>query len=514
MQFTSDIPIRLGQVIEGKYRIERILGQGGMGVVVQATHLVLEQCVAMKFLLPSVATNEEVAARFLREAKAAIKIRSEHVARIMDVSGTDTDIPFLVMEYLHGKDLSAIIKQRGSLPFRDAVGYVLQACEALGEAHAQGIVHRDLKPANLFLTTRADGTDCVKVLDFGISKVAAGGDGSSLTRTRGMMGSPLYMSPEQARSARDATTRSDIWSMGIVLYELLTGSTPFKGESVMELCSDLLNTFPPPPSSLRPELPEALDAVVMRCIEKEPSNRFDNVAELAGALVPFGVEGAWESARVTARVLGIRPLAGAGRVVEMPPTEPVPQLKPTLPEGSPVVPPRADETVGSWGATHRSLRVKSKAGTKVAIVAAGLAIVSLIVGASLFWLRSSSSATAGAQDGEQVGLVASTSPRPAGSSAPARPDSTEPDASNERGPSAAASNAKTPPAAASSSAPLSITRPPPRPPVVRVEPPALTRPPPRPPAVRVEPPALTKPPPSTDQPPAPKSDLDLFNDNK
>ena len=497
MQFTSDIPIHLGQVIEGKYRIDRILGQGGMGVVVQATHLVLEQRVAMKFLLPSVATNEEVAARFLREAKAAIKIRSEHVARIMDVSGTDSDIPFLVMEYLHGKDLSAIIKQRGPLPVRDAVDYVLHACEALGEAHAQGIVHRDLKPANLFLTTRADGTDCVKVLDFGISKVAAGGDGSSLTRTRGMMGSPLYMSPEQARSARDATTQSDIWSMGIVLYELLTGRTPFKGESVMELCSDLLNTFPPPPSELRPELPKGLDAAVMRCIEKEPSNRFNNVAELAGALAPFGAAGAWESARVTARVLGLHPLAGAGQVVEMPPTEPVPQLKSTLPETPLAAPPRVGETVGSWGATHPSLQVKSKAGPKVAIAVAGLAIVSLVVGAGLFWLRSSSSVTAGAQDGEQVGLVASTLPQPGGASASVWPAFVEPDSSNERAPSTATSNAPTPPAVASSSAPLSITRPPPRPP-----------------AVRVQPPAPTKPPSTTHQPPAPKSDLDLFNDNK
>src|SRR5882724_4843576 len=215
---------REGDVLAGKFRIERVLGVGGMGMVVSAMHIHLDERVAIKFLLPEALSNGEAVARFGREARAAVKIRSEHVARVTDVGALDTGAPYMVMELLRGQDLSQLLRDQGALSVHLAVLYVLQACEALAEAHAIGIVHRDLKPANLFLTSRADGSPCVKVLDFGISKVtSASGSGSDMgmTRTQSIMGSPLYMSPEQMASSRDVDQRADIWAVGCVLYELV-----------------------------------------------------------------------------------------------------------------------------------------------------------------------------------------------------------------------------------------------------------------------------------------------------
>ena len=241
LESTEGLP-QPGDVLAGKYRVERVLGSGGMGVVVAAMHLTLQERVALKFLLPEGAKKEETVTRFLREARAAAKIKSEHVARVSDVGTLESGAPYLVMEYLDGSDLSALLRRDGPLPPRDAVEYVLQACEALAEAHAVGIVHRDLKPANLFLARHAGGAPRIKVLDFGISKLTARDpsmppDDPSMTRTRAWLGSPLYMSPEQMRSARDVDTRTDIWALGVILYELLSGKPPFDGETFPELCA-------------------------------------------------------------------------------------------------------------------------------------------------------------------------------------------------------------------------------------------------------------------------------------
>jgi serine/threonine-protein kinase len=286
-------PVMEGQVVGGKYRVERVLGEGGMGVVVAATHLQLKERVALKFLLVEVAEGSERTARFLREAQAAVKIKSEHVARVSDVGTLDGGAPFLVMEYLEGEDLDALLQKRGPLPPAEAVEYVLQACDAIAEAHRAGIVHRDLKPANLFLTSRSDGSPCVKVLDFGISKVS--GEGASLTKTSGYLGTPLYMSPEQLRSARSVDGRSDIWALGIILFELCTGLSPFDAQSVPELCSMILTATPARLRAIRPELPEGLDAVVARCLKKDVEDRFATIADLAEALAPFVPEHARHS---------------------------------------------------------------------------------------------------------------------------------------------------------------------------------------------------------------------------
>ncbi|HVJ20233.1 MAG TPA: serine/threonine-protein kinase, partial [Polyangiaceae bacterium] len=221
MDAAETAPVREGDLLAGKYRVERVIGVGGMGVVVAARHLHLDVRVALKFLLPSLKQDGEIVARFLREGQAAARIKSEHVGRIMDVGSFDDGSPYLVMEYLEGRDLAAELASRGRLSVAEAVAHVLQALEALAEAHQSGIVHRDLKPSNLFLTRRADGSALIKVLDFGISKAAFGEGGEAvLTRSQGIMGSPQYMSPEQIRSAKRVDQRSDIWSTGVILHEL------------------------------------------------------------------------------------------------------------------------------------------------------------------------------------------------------------------------------------------------------------------------------------------------------
>ena len=281
----SDSPVKTGEILAGKYRVERVLGMGAMGVVVAATHLGLGQLVALKFMLPSRAANKEQTERFLREAKVAVKLRSQHSARVLDVGVLDSGAPYLVMELLEGRDLAALLESGTTIAVADAVEYLLHVCEAMGEAHASGIVHRDLKPANLFLTTDTGGAPCVKVLDFGVSKLT--GAEMALTGTVQALGSPLYMSPEQMQAARDVDGRSDIWSLGIVLFELLGGRTPFHAETLPELCTKVFFGEPLPLTSLRPDVPPALIAVILGCLEKDRARRFQNVAALAAALAPF-----------------------------------------------------------------------------------------------------------------------------------------------------------------------------------------------------------------------------------
>ncbi|MCB9587860.1 MAG: serine/threonine protein kinase [Polyangiaceae bacterium] len=304
-----DVEVKPGDVLAGKYRVEKVLGAGGMGVVVQATHVVLNDRVALKFLLPAVAKHENTAARFLREAQAAVRIKSPHVARVIDV-GTmeDTGSPYMVMEYLEGKDLSEIVESEGPLDIGLAALYTLQVCEALAAAHSAGVVHRDIKPANIFLTRGGDGSPIAKVLDFGISKVTSDMGVSSLTQTQVSMGSPLYMSPEQMRSARDVDARADIWSLGVVLYEMLTGTLPFVADSMPQLCALVLENTAPPMRIVRPDLPEDLEPVVAKCLEKDAAKRYQSVGELAMDLGPYaGDIGVSSAARV------VRILEGGGR---------------------------------------------------------------------------------------------------------------------------------------------------------------------------------------------------------
>ncbi|MEO8701293.1 MAG: serine/threonine-protein kinase [Kofleriaceae bacterium] len=287
-------PLRAGDMVAGKYRLEHEIGSGGMGVVFAAQHVQLDQRVALKFLFVEAAQNAEIVERFKREARAAVKIQSEHVARVMDIGVlAESGTPYIVMEYLEGDDLENVVKASGPLPIHDAVRYLLQACEALAEVHALGVVHRDIKPANLFLAARADGSSIVKLLDFGISKAApAWTDANdSLTNTAAVIGSPRYMSPEQLRSSRDVDMRSDVWALGVTLFELLGGTSPFARGTMPEVCASILKDEPLSLAGLRPGIPAELEGVIRRCLSKSADGRYRNVAELAMALRPFGQHG-------------------------------------------------------------------------------------------------------------------------------------------------------------------------------------------------------------------------------
>jgi serine/threonine-protein kinase len=271
-----------GEILLGRYRVERVLGEGGMGVVLAARHIDLGELFAIKLLRRGVVSNATMLSRFIREARAAARLTSDHVARVHDVGRLDNGKPYMVMEYLEGSDLSQVIRDHGALPLEDAANLVHQACDAIAEAHAFGIVHRDLKLANLFLTRRRNGKPCLKVLDFGISKQIDVAE--QLTKTGSIIGSPRYMSPEQMNDPKTVDGRSDIWAMGVVLHELTTGKAPFDGEGLQELIINVLTAVPDPPSRLRPELPAALDEVVARCLCKSREGRYATIEALAEAV--------------------------------------------------------------------------------------------------------------------------------------------------------------------------------------------------------------------------------------
>jgi len=312
--------LKVGDLLAGKYRVERILGEGGMGVVVAAHHELLDQHVAVKLLYQDIA-DREAQSRLLLEARACAKLQSDHVARVVDVDTGADGLPFIVMELLEGADLCQIADARGALPRWLVVDYVLQALEGLAHAHSRGIVHRDLKPSNLFLANKPDGTQIIKILDFGISKSTdpvLDGQGErkkamQLTGGKAVLGSPPYMSPEQVRSPKTVDSRTDIWSLGIVMYELLTNSMPFGGDEMNETFAQILEKEPQPIRQIVHGVPEGLERIVMRCLAKNRDNRFADVSELARALVAFG-SGTWmQSAdRVQATMTRIQEEASSG----------------------------------------------------------------------------------------------------------------------------------------------------------------------------------------------------------
>jgi serine/threonine-protein kinase len=342
--------VSVGVVLAGKYRIERRLGVGGMGYVMAARHLELDEDVALKFLLPAALAIPELVARFRREARAAVKIKSEHVCRVLDVASSDEFGPYMVMELLHGEDLGTSLRRRGPLPWREAVGYVLQALVALAEAHARGIVHRDLKPSNLFVSERSDGSALVKLLDFGISKIVGDVHGElTATATPGALGSYAYMSPEQARNAKDVDGRADIWAIGVLLHKLAAGRGPFEAQTASEYIAKIVADEPAPLRWHAPDAPVDLEAIVLRCLRKDRSTRYATVAELAAALAPLvpderllcekiarvGARTEWRTASVRTSDPQIEPTpSGAHRATAASAASTVPRAAPSDPRAS------------------------------------------------------------------------------------------------------------------------------------------------------------------------------------
>jgi serine/threonine protein kinase len=337
-------------VVDGKYRVDKVIGEGGMGVVVSATHLGLEQEVAIKFLLPEAMRNPVAVERFLREAKVAAKVRSDYVARVHDVGTLEDEggVPYIVMEHLEGSDLGQLIDAEGALPIEDACEMAVQACEALTEVHAAGIVHRDLKPSNLFVTRRADGAPAVKLLDFGISKLTLGGDepgvDPALTQTATIMGSPSYMSPEQLKSTKEVDARADVWSLGAVLYEAITGKPAFRGESLPQVCAMIASEDPALPSSRRDGIPLELERTLLRCLEKNPDKRA-TLLDLARSVATYAPD------RARSSLERIEAMAGGGG-------EPRPRAATRAEKSLPIIALTGERlrTMSSWGRDKRGKR--------------------------------------------------------------------------------------------------------------------------------------------------------------
>ncbi|HEX9618538.1 MAG TPA: protein kinase [Polyangiaceae bacterium] len=373
--------VNIGDVIDGKYRVDAILGRGAMGLVVAAWHLELEEPVAVKLLLAKNVNWEEVSERFRQEARAAAKVKSEHVARVFDVGTTSTGFLYMVMEYLEGHTLTRELEQNGPPAIALAVQYVMQAGEAVAQAHAVGLVHRDLKPENLFLARQLDGSAIIKVLDFGISKARAGSfmKEMSLTGTSWMMGSPLYMSPEQMRSARDVDEGTDIWALGAILYELIAGRPPFVADCLPDLCQTVLYERPPLLTPLRNGVSEALEEIVFRCLRKKREERWPSVAALTEALAQHAPDEARVHATRATRILTATNL-GRSRIEYPPKSAPgigAPLATTASPPAAQEPEPGSLQPVATWTATNRASRNVTR---PILVAALSVGLLLLVVG--------------------------------------------------------------------------------------------------------------------------------------
>ncbi|UQA57221.1 serine/threonine-protein kinase [Polyangium aurulentum] len=458
----QDAPVSQGDVIGGRYRIENLLGEGGMGVVVAATHVELLEPRAVKFMRPSASESPDAVMRFLREARAAARLKGEHIAKVYDAGRLESGAPYMVMEYLEGSDLRSLLKQRTTLPVDEAALYVLQACEALAEAHSNGIVHRDLKPGNLFLTRRPDGSPCIKVLDFGISKVLGPSQLEiQTTRSNVVLGTPSYMSPEQMKSPKSVDYRSDVWSLGVILYRMVTGNVPFPADNLPELISSML-TEPAPPSRQRPSLPPEIDRIVLRCLQRRAEDRFQTVAELAAALVPLAAKGAEHSVERIERLLASPPASGRAALPSPLPPRPFVEAADEI-ETRPEIaaPPRAK--VLRLDSCTSTLRSPTPERAPLAIVAFGVvgAFALGLAGAAALWYHPAPPAAAPASQPAQT-APADPSPAPqpaqAPSASPSPPSAPSEAATPVRGPTRASSAPKESKATRAASDPFGRSR--------------------------------------------------------
>jgi serine/threonine-protein kinase len=436
---TADIPERdilegvpeSGELVLEKYRIERMIGQGAMGVVMEARFVQLDERVAIKFLLPALGANEEAISRFQREAKVLFKIKSEHVCRVLDVGQLPNGVPFIVMEYLEGHDLANELFGKRGLPIELALHFMMDACLGLGEAHARGIVHRDLKPENLFLG-EAHGEPCIKVLDFGLSKFSRvsveGRRERKLTAQQQVMGTPQYMAPEQWLSSASVGPAADQWALGAILFEMCTGAPPFDAEDIGRICTLTLKAPTPKLSAQCRDAPAGLDAIIERVLAKQPIDRYPHVGALAVALAPFCAAGALEAAeRLSTRLDNAPPHDAPMRL-------PLAATPPSLPS-------RVRTTLRM--ARESSLRLFAENR-----IARWSLIVSLatLVGVGLVWLTRNNGPVASPRP-DTVSTPANTT-TPRAPSAPATPSAEEPPPPPEEEPAPTARSKSKPPRAA------------------------------------------------------------------
>lgn len=422
-----EVDVRLprpGDVLVAKYRIERVIGEGAMGVVYAAHHELLDMPVALKMLHPD-AVEEESIVRFLHEAKVCARIRSEHVCAVVDVGLLDEGTPYLAMELLHGTDLANVLARKRRLPLETAIDYCLQALDGLEHAHAAGAVHRDLKPTNLFLhTPEGGGREVLKVIDFGVCKsdLMLG-----MTRVGAFIGSPYYMSPEQIMDAARVDGRTDVWSIGVVLYEMLAGAMPFEGETMAEVVQKILEDAPAALLDRRPDLPRELSAIVNRCLRRSPDERYATAGELARALAPYGssaAAGASDFARAATLPMDVRAPTGAAAgpssvpPVAMSPSTPPPPA-PGAATGTSSPPSMTPCTSSARVPAHRSAR------RSWVLYGAASAAVAVIVGVATFGVvdrvlpRTASTGSTGAAAGERAADALDTPPTSAVEGAPA-----------------------------------------------------------------------------------------------
>ena len=393
-------PLEVGGVVADKYCIERLIGEGGMGFVFEATHLQLGHRVALKVLNSAVMADREVMERFLREGRALARLSGEHIARVSDVGTLATGEPYLVMEFLEGRDLARELSARGPLPLADVIEYIAQACEALAEAHVRGIVHRDLKPANLFLTQKLDGEASIKVLDFGISKFTSQDDGDidseNITVTSSLVGTPKYMSPEQIQDSRNVDSRTDIWGLGTIFYELLTQTRPFAAPSLALVCVKILHEEIPAPSTIKKDIPPAVDEIIARCLKKAPGERYQSVGELVEALFALSPSVKASATRVT-RILAARSKSIADSSGSVPGImRPIPVPPDSSQQVLGLTPSNVREVQNAENATLAAATLietssKKKSRMPIVIAAGGAAVVLAVV---LFFAFHSSSSTA------------------------------------------------------------------------------------------------------------------------
>jgi serine/threonine protein kinase len=380
----EEASVQPGDVIADKYRVERVIGRGGMGVVAAAVHVELGSRVALKFLLPAALANKEAVVRFEREARACVALQSDHVSRVLDVGRLPDGAPYMVMELLEGMDLAHELHRRGGkLPVHEAVSFIVQACDAIAEAHALGIVHRDLKPSNLFLAKRAKKKDAIiKVLDFGISKPTSLTESpTALTGTSDLIGSPLYMSPEQLRAPKTVDGRSDVWSLAATLYELVCGAPPFDGATMAELSANILVAPLPDVRARLPDAPHGFPEVIVRALAKDPAARYESAEAFAEALAPFA-----ELSTNASQSAGSSPALTPPRVEHtlplLPrPTTPVtPVSNPRLPETKPEAKVVSDAALSISASTPTRSRSPALVGVTVTVVSVAVAVAGVVVG--------------------------------------------------------------------------------------------------------------------------------------